>query len=197
MTGLVRRKEKQLDRVSDDVHLRRIEAQRPDASRIDRTGHVSVRVHDGTITTAPMAINACREGAFPVIQRRPGDPSERARIRLWRMLTDDYLQPALSVWGRRLTARKLAPCLSKHELDELLAGIPLAERSDECATIVGGSLSAASVANSRRKREVACDRFEKIRADSTRLPAGAARSPAPTATPWWLACRALEPRSKA
>lgn len=168
-------KEKQLDFVSHYVDLMRFEQHEPAFVAINPNGQVPVLVDHGKVITESTVINEYLDDVFPQIQLRPGDPLERARMRVWSKFIDEYFCPALSMIGWHLLVRKVAVSIEKGEFQRLLERIPLKEQRDKWATVAGDSFSEEQLADSRRKLGISMQRMEKILAETTWL-AGAGYS---------------------
>lgn len=162
MKTLLCLKEKGLEFVSHYVDLLRFEQHQPEFVAINPNGQVPVLVHDGAIVTESTVINEYLEDVFPAVRLRPRDPVHVARMRVWSKFVDEYFCPALSMIGWHLMVRKVAQSLSKGELDEVLARIPLQEQRDKWATVAGDSFTPAQLQDSRRKIGVSIERLEKI-----------------------------------
>lgn len=162
MKTLLCLKEKGLEFVSHYVDLLRFEQHQPAFVAINPNGQVPVLVHDGAIITESTVINEYLEDVFPQVRLRPRNPVHVARMRIWSKFVDEYFCPALSMIGWHLMVRKVAQSLSKGELDEVLARIPLKEQRDKWATVAGESFTPAQLDESRRKIGVAIERLEKI-----------------------------------
>lgn len=159
-------KEKGLEFVSHYVDLLRFEQHQPAFVRINPNGQVPVLVHDGAIITESTVINEYLDDVFPEPPLRPKNPVERARMRIWSKLIDEYFCPALSMWGWHLMVRKVAQGIQKDKLEEVLGRIPLKEQRDKWATVAGQSFTEAELADSKRKICVSLERMEKILATS-------------------------------
>jgi glutathione S-transferase len=159
-------KEKGLDFVSHYVDLLRFEQHQPAFVKINANGQVPVLVHDGAIITESTIINEYLEDVFPAVPMRPLNLVERANMRVWNKFVDEYLCPAISMWGWHLMVRKVAKSLDRNQLDEVLAKIPLKEQRDKWATIAGESFTEAQLADSRRKVGISIARLEDIFATS-------------------------------
>jgi glutathione S-transferase len=159
-------KEKGLDFVSHYVDLLRFEQHQPAFVKINANGQVPVLVHDGAIITESTIINEYLEDVFPAVPLRPLNLAERANMRVWNKFVDEYLCPAISMWGWHLMVRKVAKSLDRNQLDEVLAKIPLKEQRDKWATIAGESFTEAQLADSRRKVGISIARLEDIFATS-------------------------------
>jgi glutathione S-transferase len=155
-------KEKKLQFVSHYVDLLNFEQHRPEFVKLNPNGQVPVLVHDGAVITESTVINEYLEDVFPEHSLRPRDPVERARMRIWSKFVDEYFCPALSMWGWHLMVRKVAQSLSKDELDDVLARIPLREQRDKWATVAGESFTEAQLAEAKRKLNVSIDRMENM-----------------------------------
>ena len=166
MKSILCLKEKGLAFVSHYVDLLRFEQHRPEFVQLNPNGQVPVLVHDGAVITESTVINEYLEDAFPDVPLRPGNPVERAKMRIWSKFVDEYFCPALSMWGWHLMVRKVAQSLSKNELEQILGRIPLKEQRDKWATIAGESFTPAQLEDSKRKLGVSIDRLEKILASS-------------------------------
>lgn len=162
MKTLLCLKEKGLQFVSHYVDLLRFEQHQPAFVAINPNGQVPVLVHDGAIVTESTVINEYLEDVFPQVRLRPLNPVHIARMRIWSKFVDEYFCPALSMIGWHLMVRKVAQSLSKGELDEVLARIPLKEQRDKWATVAGESFTPGQLDESRRKIGVAIERLEKI-----------------------------------
>lgn len=162
MKTLLCLKEKGLEFVSHYVDLLRFEQHQPAFVAINPNGQVPVLVHDGAIVTESTVINEYLEDVFPQVRLRPLNPVHVARMRIWSKFVDEYFCPALSMIGWHLMVRRVAQSLSKGELDEVLARIPLKEQRDKWATVAGESFTQAQLDESRRKIGVAIERLEKI-----------------------------------
>src|SRR5262249_59962184 len=117
-------------------------------------------VHDGTLITESTVINEYLDEVFPQVPLRPQSAVERARMRIWNKLVDEYFCPALSMIGWHTLVRRVAQSLKKDELDEVLARIPLKEQRDKWATVAGESFTEAQLADSRRRCDVSIQRME-------------------------------------
>jgi glutathione S-transferase len=159
-------KEKGLDFVSHYVDLLRFEQHQPAFVKINANGQVPVLVHDGAIITESTIINEYLDDVFPAVPLRPLNLAERANMRVWNKFVDEYLCPAISMWGWHLMVRKVAKSLDRNQLDEVLAKIPLKEQRDKWATIAGESFTEAQLADSRRKVGISIARLEDIFATS-------------------------------
>lgn len=159
-------KEKGLKFVSHYVDLLRFEQHQPAFVKINPNGQVPVLVHDGAIITESTVINEYLDDVFPTPPLRPKNPVERARMRIWSKLIDEYFCPALSMWGWHLMVRKVAQGIAKDKLEEVLGRIPLKEQRDKWATVAGQSFTEAELADSKRKICVSLERMEKILAAS-------------------------------
>ncbi len=166
MKSILCLKEKGLAFVSHYVDLLRFEQHRPEFVQLNPNGQVPVLVHDGAVITESTVINEYLEDVFPDVPLRPGNPVERAQMRIWSKFVDEYFCPALSMWGWHLMVRKVAQSLSKNELEQILGRIPLKEQRDKWATIAGESFTPAQLEDSKRKLGVSIDRLEKILASS-------------------------------
>jgi glutathione S-transferase len=162
MKTLLCLKEKGLEFVSHYVDLLRFEQHQPAFVAINPNGQVPVLVHDGAIVTESTVINEYLEDVFPQVRLRPLNPVHVARMRIWSKFVDEYFCPALSMIGWHLMVRKVAQSLSKGELDEVLARIPLKEQRDKWATVAGESFTPAQLEESRRKIGVSIERLEKL-----------------------------------
>lgn len=162
MKTLLCLKEKGLEFVSHYVDLLRFEQHQPAFVALNPNGQVPVLVHDGAIVTESTVINEYLEDVFPAVRLRPRDPVHIARMRIWSKFVDEYFCPALSMIGWHLMVRKVAQSLSKGELDEVLARIPLKEQRDKWATVAGDSFTPAQLDDSRRKIGISIERLEKI-----------------------------------
>jgi len=162
MKTLLCLKEKRLEFVSHYVDLLRFEQHQAEFVAINPNGQVPVLVHDGAIITESTVINEYLEDVFPQVRLRPRNPVHVAQMRTWSKFVDEYFCPALSMIGWHLMVRKVAQSLSKNELDEVLARIPLKEQRDKWATIAGESFTPAQLEESRRKIGVAIERMEKL-----------------------------------
>ena len=161
MKALLCLKEKGLEFVSHYVDLLRFEQHRPEFVALNPNGQVPVLVHDGAVITESTVINEYLEDVFPQVRLRPRNPVHVAQMRAWNKFVDEYFCPALSMIGWHLMVRKVAQSLSKDELDEVLARIPLKEQRDKWATIAGESFTPAQLDESRRKIGVSIERLEK------------------------------------
>jgi glutathione S-transferase len=162
MKTLLCLKEKGLEFVSHYVDLLRFEQHQPAFVAINPNGQVPVLVHDGAIITESTVINEYLEDVFPQVRLRPRDPVHVARMRIWSKFVDEYFCPALSMIGWHVMVRKVAQSLSRDQLDEVLARIPLKEQRDKWATIAGESFTPAQLAESQRKIGVSIERLEKL-----------------------------------
>jgi glutathione S-transferase len=162
MKALLCLKEKGLEFVSHYVDLLRFEQHQPAFVAINPNGQVPVLVHDGAIITESTVINEYLEDVFPQVRLRPRNPTHVAQMRIWSKFVDEYFCPALSMIGWHLMVRKVAQSLSKNELDEVLARIPLKEQRDKWATVAGESFTPAQLEESRRKIGVSIERLEKL-----------------------------------
>jgi glutathione S-transferase len=162
MKALLCLKEKGLEFVSHYVDLLRFEQHQPAFVAINPNGQVPVLVHDGAIITESTVINEYLEDAFAQVRLRPRNPVHVARMRIWSKFVDEYFCPALSMIGWHLMVRKVAQSLSKGELDEVLARIPLKEQRDKWATVAGESFTPAQLQESQRKIGVSIERLEKL-----------------------------------
>jgi glutathione S-transferase len=159
-------KEKGLKFVSHYVDLLRFEQHRPEFVKLNPNGQVPVLVHDGAIITESTVINEYLEDVFPQPALRPGNPVERAQMRIWSKFVDEYFCPALSMWGWHRMVRKVAQGIAKDKLEKVLGRIPLKEQRDKWATVAGTSFTEAQLADSRRRIGVSLERMEKILATS-------------------------------
>jgi glutathione S-transferase len=158
-------KEKELDFVSHYVDLLRFEQHQPGFVRINPNGQVPALVHDGAVITESTVINEYLDEVFPQVALRPATAVERARMRVWSKFVDEYFCPALSMIGWHALVRRVALSLSKNELDEVLARIPLQEQRDKWATVAGESFTEAQLADSRRRLGVSIGRLEALLAE--------------------------------
>src|SRR3984893_3348762 len=165
-------KDKGIEFTSHYVDLLRFEQHQPEFVAINPNGQVPVLVHDGATITESTVINEYLDEVFPQVPLRPGDPLERARMRIWSKFVDEYFCPALSMIGWHNMVRRVARSLKKDELDEVLARIPLKEQRDKWATIAGESFSEAQLADSKRKLSVSIGRIEQILEKSQWLAGG-------------------------
>ncbi|MFO7277805.1 MAG: glutathione S-transferase family protein [Pseudomonadota bacterium] len=159
-------KEKNLDFVSHYVNLLMFEQHQPEFLKINPNGQVPVLVHDGAIITESTVINEYLDEVFPDTPLRPANPLERARMRIWSKFVDEYLCPALSMWGWHILVRRVAKALNKDELEKALARIPLEEQRDKWATVAGESFTPEQLEDSRRRLAVSVERMEKILGES-------------------------------
>lgn len=159
-------KEKNLEFVSHYVNLLMFEQHQPGFLKINPNGQVPVLVHDGAIITESTVINEYLDEVFPETPLRPGNPLERARMRIWSKFVDEYLCPALSMWGWHILVRRVAQALKKEELEKALARIPLKEQRDKWATVAGESFTPEQLEDSRRKLAVSVERMEQILRES-------------------------------
>jgi glutathione S-transferase len=169
MKSLLCLKEKSLEFVSHYVDLLRFEQHQPQFVKLNPNGQVPVLVHDGAVITESTVINEYLDDAFPDVPLRPQNLAERAQMRIWSKFVDEYLCPALSIWGWHLMVRRVAQSLSKDELDKVLGRIPLKEQRDKWATVAGESFTEAQLAEAKRKLEHSIARMEGILAKSTWL----------------------------
>lgn len=159
-------KEKNLDFVSHYVNLLMFEQHQPEFLKINPNGQVPVLVHDGAIITESTVINEYLDEVFPDTPLRPANPLERARMRIWSKFVDEYLCPALSMWGWHILVRRVAKALNKDELEKALARIPLEEQRDKWATVAGESFTPEQLEDSRHRLAVSVERMEKILGES-------------------------------
>jgi glutathione S-transferase len=155
-------KEKGLAFTSHYVDLLRFEQHQPEFIALNPNGQVPVLVHDGAIITESTVINEYLDEVFAPVPLRPGNPVERARMRIWNKLVDEYFCPALSMIGWHVMVRRVAQSLKKDQLDEVLARIPLQEQRDKWATVAGQSFTEAQLADSRRRCGVSIQRMENV-----------------------------------
>lgn len=169
MKVMILLKEKKLDFVSHYVNLLLFEQHNPEFVAINPNGQVPVLVHNGNVITESTVINEYLDDVFPEIPLRPANPVWRARMRIWNKFVDEYFCPALSMIGWHVMVRKVVQNLDKHQLDEVLAKIPLKEQRDKWATVAGESFSEEQLADSRRKLGVSIGKAEAILAESSWL----------------------------
>jgi len=169
MKVLICLKEKQLGFVSHYVNLLLFEQHQPEFIALNPNGQVPVLAHDGTVITESTVINEYLEDVFPDIRLRPADPVWRARMRIWNKFVDEYFCPALSMIGWHLLVRRVARSLSRDELDQALARIPLREQRDKWATVAGESFTEEQLADSRRRWGVSIGKAEAILKESAWL----------------------------
>jgi len=162
MKALLCLKEKGLEFVSHYVDLLRFEQHQPAFVAINPNGQVPVLVHDGAIITESTVINEYLEDVFPRVRLRPRNPAHVAQMRIWSKFVDEYFCPALSMIGWHMMVRKVAQSLSKDELDEVLARIPLKEQRDKWATVAAESFTQAQLDDSKRKVGVSIERLEQL-----------------------------------
>jgi glutathione S-transferase len=155
-------KEKGLEFTSHYVDLLRFEQHRPEFIALNPNGQVPVLVHAGAVITESTVINEYLDEVFDQVPLRPASAVERARMRIWSKLVDEYFCPALSMIGWHILVRRIAQSLKKDELDEVLARIPLKEQRDKWATVAGESFTEAQLADSRRRCGVSIQRMEEI-----------------------------------
>lgn len=134
-------REKGLDFISHYVDLLRFEQHEPEFVEMNPNGQVPVLVHDGTVITESTIINEYLDEVFPEVSLQPDNPVERARMRIWSKFVDEYVSPALSMWGWHLMVRPVAQGIDKSELAERLARIPLKQQRDKWAKIAGESFT--------------------------------------------------------
>jgi glutathione S-transferase len=97
--------------------------------------------------------------------------------------------------GWHTMVRRVTNSLRQHELDEVLACIPLKGQRDTWATIAGESFTEAQLADLRRKIGISIERMEQRLGGAPWL-AGATYSLADVnCSRWWRGCRVSFPIS--
>lgn len=105
-----------LDLISGDSHT---DAYR----RINPNEVVPTLVHDGSIIVESTVINEYLDDAFPEPPLKPGEPLNRARMRLWTKQLDEGVHFATGVVSNGIALQPLR--LQKRSREELLAEIEL------------------------------------------------------------------------
>jgi glutathione S-transferase len=88
--------EKRLDWTGHYIDLMKGEQFAPDFLALNPKGVVPVLIHDGLVIPESTVICEYAEEAFPAHPIYPGDPHERAQVRLWTKAVDEELHPACS-----------------------------------------------------------------------------------------------------
>ena len=159
-------KEKGIDFVSHYVDLFRFEQHRPEFVALNPNGQVPVLVHDGAVITESSVINEYLDELFTDIPLIPGDPVQRAQMRIWNKYVDEYLLPAVSMIGWHNMVRRFARTIARGEMEAILSHIPLKEQRDKWATVAGDSFTEAQLDDSRRRIATALARAEQLLARS-------------------------------
>ena len=90
-------REKGLSYVSHYVELGRFQQHDPDYLKLNPNGLVPTLIHDGVPVIESTVINEYLDDVFPEVLLRPGDPVERARMRVWR---PECVHAAVSPYSR-------------------------------------------------------------------------------------------------
>ena len=153
--------EKGLDYVSYYVNLREFEHHTPEYLALNPNGVVPTLVHDGRVVIESTFINEYIDDVYPDPPLRPADAVDRARMRVWGKLADEYGLSAIRIptWSRTKTAQ-VSALKESDEFDNVVARVPLMDHRDKYRQIAAGGFSDAQFAEAYAKMEFLFDRAE-------------------------------------
>ena len=100
-----------------DPGLNKRQQHDPDYLKLNPRGVVPTLVHDGKVVRESQVILEYLEDVFPTPPLRPADPLERARMRLWTKVVDEFLHVDSRTIGQcvamRFTMRDVDPAVLK------------------------------------------------------------------------------------
>lgn len=151
--------EKKIDFVSRYVNLQLFEQYEAAFLAINPKGQVPALVHDGRLITESTVINEYLEDIFPAPPLRPGNPWERAQMRIWTKLVDEALAPAATVLAAHQVSAHVT--LSPEVKEWLFARIPLGEMRDKWMRVAGDGWSETEQAAARQQLKACISRLEE------------------------------------
>jgi len=162
-------KEKGLPYVSHYMRLDRFEHHTPEYLKLNPNGIVPTLVHDGNVVIESGVINEYLDEVFPETPLRPADPLDRARMRVFCKMADEYALPATRVptWTRTKAAQLKA--MDESEFNRVVKETPLVDHRLKLQALKGEGFSKKEFDEAYGRMDYVFDRAEAALAEGPYL----------------------------
>jgi glutathione S-transferase/GST-like protein len=161
-------KEKGVEFVYHYIDMSKLEQHSARYLQINPKGTVPTIIHEGRVLTESTPAMEYLDEVFPSPPLRPKDPYQLWRMRKWCRYMDQYVCPSLAMIGAQ-RAVATAKQRDAHEIEQLLAAIPLPERRRTWALLMSGTTPAHELEESQRRVGTAIAVYEEALAQSPYL----------------------------
>jgi glutathione S-transferase len=138
--------EKGLDWEPVTLNLRAGDQHKPEYLKLNPNGVVPTLIHDDFVLIESSVIMQYLDELFPQPPLQPGDPKDRARMRIWMKRVDEYLHPGNATLTYAMVHAREMHSKTQQELEAYYRGIPNpATRERQRAAIEQGMDAPAAV----------------------------------------------------
>ena len=142
---------KGLDWESKRVDLNRFEHLQPSYLALNPYGVVPTLEHDGFVVLESTIINEYLDEVFEQNRLTPGNPRERATMRVWVKYQDDVLYHTQRPATFQLMVKRKLASLTKEQVDEMVRTHPQPQRAKHFIEWATGPVDPAVVDEARQK----------------------------------------------